>query len=221
MDYSKATNNQLWTILRSEIDCPLPLMEGAFLEALDRGLIRQYIKSTIKKIGISEETRYKLHADYEDLIQIGYMAALKAMEGYDSSKGTFINLLHIKIFQAYGMMFKASNVQKRKGEEISYHTEIDDASTLEIFLVDYRKNVEKTVIQKMELEEKLNRCKPTEREVFERYMLGYSLKEIAVQMESKKATVGKWLKTAIKKMAGYEIDLRKLGGYEQVTRKGA
>jgi len=45
MDYSKATNEQLWTIMRSDAECPLHLLEGVFQEALKRDMILHFILS--------------------------------------------------------------------------------------------------------------------------------------------------------------------------------
>jgi RNA polymerase sigma factor (sigma-70 family) len=226
MDYTKASKEQIWTILKADADCPLPLMEGAFQEAVNRGMVRQFIKSVIAKRGINEETRYKLHMDFEDLLQIGYIAALSAMNDYEPSKGTFTNLLFMKIHQAYGMLFKSINVKKRKGEEMSYQKlilgeSINHNETFEDFLIDHKKSVEKIVIEKLELEERLSRCKPIQQETFKRYMLGYTLTEIAEQMNTKKATVQRRLKEALYKMSGQSINLSKLGLFERPKVKGA
>jgi RNA polymerase sigma factor (sigma-70 family) len=222
MRYELATNEQLWTILRTDIDCPLPLMEGAFYEALDRGLIRQFIKSVLRKRMIKAETKQKLHVHYEDLLQIGYEAAVKALKEYEPSKGTFTNLLFIKIHQAYGMLLKTLKAQKRDGDETSYQELMnDDTRTYENLLYCRKMSVEKTVIQKLELEEKLSRCKPIQRETFERFMLGYTLTEIAEQMDTKKSTAGRRLEEALIKMAGYKINLQKLGLFERPKTKGA
>jgi RNA polymerase sigma factor (sigma-70 family) len=220
LDFSKATNDQLWVILRSDSNCSLSLMERVFREAVDRGMIKQYILSVMTKKGlVTEKHRRILEMSHDDLIQLGYEGALKAMRDFKPGKGTFSNLLFLAISQSYGQQFQYAETEKRKREEVSYNKVISEENTMEYYLVDHLTNVEKTVITKLQLEEKLSMLNPTLRETFLLYFVGYSYNEIAERMQVKKSAIRERMKKAFILMTGQNINLLKLGVFERSSFK--
>jgi RNA polymerase sigma factor (sigma-70 family) len=220
LDWSKASNEQLWVIIRSDSECPLTLLEGVFREAVNRGMIEHFILSIIKKKGLaSEKARMVLEMSHEDLIQLGYEGALKAIRDFQTGKGTFSSLLFLAISQAYGKQFQYVESLKRQREEVSYNSTISGENTMEYYLIDNRTNVEKTVIMKLYLEEKLSLLSPIQIETFQRFFIGYTYNEIAEQMNTKKSTVARRMEAALIRMTGKNINLAKLGLIERVSFK--
>lgn len=220
MDYTKATKNQLWTILKSDNECPLPLLEGVFMEALDRGMIKQFIISIMKKKKLHlDKPKHILGMSHDDLIQLGYEAGLTALKKFTPGKAAFLSFMYLCVCQAYDYQFNRLETGKRKGETVSYNKSISDENTMEYYyLVDHQTNVEKTVINKIRLEEKLNLCTPVQRTTFLLYLAGYSHREIAQRMNAKNNTVSARIKKALYKMTGKNINILKLG-YEKPSFK--
>jgi RNA polymerase sigma factor (sigma-70 family) len=221
MNYSKATKNQLWSILKADSDCPLPLLEGVFTEALQRGMIKQFIISIMKKKGLHlDKPKHILGMSHEDLIQLGYEAGFRGLKKFKPGKAAFLSFMYLCVSQTYDQQFNRLETGKRKGEEVSYNKPISDEHTMEYYyLVDYQTNVEKTVINKILLEEKLTLCSPVQKETVLRYMAGYSRSEIAKQMNAKKNTVSSRIKKALYAMAGRNVNILSLGNERTSIKK--
>jgi len=179
MDYSKATDKQLWMIMRSDAECPLHLLEGVFQEALKRDLILHFILSVIKKrYTTSEKAQEYLKLSHEDVIQEGYIGATNALQGYTPGKGTFTNLLFIKISQEYGKIAERNMMKKRNGETCSYQDWLDSAgNTFEFYLLDQQTNVEKQVVTKVCVEQMLELVSEKQKEVLLQFIQGYTYEE--------------------------------------------
>jgi RNA polymerase sigma factor (sigma-70 family) len=226
MRWELATKEQLWTIIRTDGKCPLPLLEGVFHEAVSRGMIQQFILSVIKKkFGISENGQKLLKVTHEDLIQIGYEGALKALKAFEPGKGSLSNLLFITISQLYGQHIQYVDAQKRQREEFSYNQLISENDhkqrNMEFYLIDKGTNVEKKVITKIQLEEKLSLLNDIQKETFLRFFKGFTYEEIGQQMDAKKTTVAARMKTALWLMTGRNLNLKDLGIFERASFKGA
>jgi RNA polymerase sigma factor (sigma-70 family) len=221
MDYTKATKNQLWTILKSDSDCSLPLLEGAFTEALQRGLLKQFIISVMKKKRLHlDKPKHLLGMSHEDFIQLGYEAGFIALKKFKPGKAAFLSFMYLCVSQAYDQQFQRIETGKRKGEEVSYNKTISDENTMEYYyLVDHQTNVEKTVINKIRLEEKINLLNPTQRETFLMYFSGYSYSEIAEKTNVKKTAIRERMRAAFIKMTGHSVNLLKLGIFERTSFK--
>jgi RNA polymerase sigma factor (sigma-70 family) len=218
MNWTNATNNQLWIIMKSDWDCPLPLLEGIFQEAANRGMIKQIIIAVMKKKGLtSERNQSIIRMEYEDLVQLGYEGAINALIGFVPGKGSFVHFLYLKISQMYGKLFEYEDAEKRKRNDFIPN----DGMEMEFYFVDYRTNVEKAVLNKIRLEEKLDLLNQIQKETFLRFFQGYTLQEIAEQMNTKKCTAHDRLTKAMIKMTGKKVDFRKLGVFERPTLKGA
>jgi RNA polymerase sigma factor (sigma-70 family) len=166
-----------------------------------------------------------MRLDFDDLVQIGYEAAFKAIKKYDPTKATFTSFLCMRVYQAFGNVIKAANYQKRDSLDVSYQDLVSNekshtqTETFEDFLVDRKKNVENTVIEKLMIEEGLSYCKPVQKETFILYFMGYTAMEISEIMGAPKGTVNRRLQEALTKIAGKPVNLRNIG-YE-FKRKGA
>jgi RNA polymerase sigma factor (sigma-70 family) len=218
MNYVLATNDQLWIIMKSDWDCPLPLLEGIFQEAVNRGMIKQIIISVMKEKRLTNErTQSIIRMEYEDLVQLGYEGAVNALIGFSPGKGSFVHFLYLKISQTYGKLFEYEDAEKRKRNDFIPN----DGMEMEFYFVDYRTNVEKIVLNKIRLEEKLSLLNPIQKETLLRFFQGYTLQEIAEQMNTKKCTAHARLTKAMIKMTGKKVDFRKLGVLERPTLKGA
>jgi RNA polymerase sigma factor (sigma-70 family) len=222
MNFTLATNEQLWNIMKYDKECPLSLLEGIFREAVNRGMIRQAVIHVIKYKKVTADDRKKLCVSYEDLIQVGYEGALKALRDFEPGRGRFTNLLFCMISQSIGTLFKYQRAKKRQGTEVSYQNMFSDdkVDTYEIYLMDRHTNVEKTVLTKMALEEKMKRLTKVQRDIFDWYFKGYTIREIAKLIDSPRTTVQRRLKEALRKMTGHQINLMELG-YERVRKQGA
>lgn len=221
MDYTLATNQQLWTIMKSDAECPLPLLEGVFHEAVNRKMIVPLILTVIKKkFGSSEQARKALEMEHDDLIQLGYEGALRAIQEYKPGKGIFSSFLYRNISHAYGWRYQFLKAHKRQIEESSYHQNLEEDSTLEYYyLVDLKTNVEKTVLDKIQFEEKLSTLSDVQRDTFMRFFKGFTYKEIAEQMGTKKSCISSRMKKCFIKMTGHDVNLRDLGLVERVSFK--
>lgn len=222
MDYTKATNTQLWSILRADYECPLPLLEGVFNEAVYRGMIRRFILYVVKeKYTSSKNAQEQLKITHEDLIQLGYEGASIAMKKFKPGKASFNRLLFICISNVFGQQRKYILAEKRQFEECSYNESLsdDNSVTWEKFLVDYRTNVEKAVITKIRLEEKLSLLSEVQKDTFLRFYKGFTYQEIADQMNISKNTVSTRMSGALKRMTGQHINLFKLGFTEKTFYK--
>jgi RNA polymerase sigma factor (sigma-70 family) len=221
MDYSLATKNQLWTILKSDVECPLPLLEGAFTEALQRGMMKQFILSIMKKKGLHlDKPKHLLGMSHDDFIQLGYEAAYQALKKFKPGKAAYLSFVYLCVTQAYDQQFNRLETGKRKGEEVSYNKTISDENTMEYYyLVDHQTNVEKQVITKIRLEEKLNLLNPTQRETMLLYFAGYSYSEIAKKTNVKKTAIRERMRASFIKMTGHSVNLLKLGIFERTSFK--
>jgi len=221
MDYSKATNEQLWTIMRSDAECPLHLLEGVFQEALKRDMILHFILSVIKKrYTTSEKAQEYLKLSHEDVIQEGYIGATTAIQEHIPGKGTFTNLLFIKISQVYGKIAERNMMQKRNGETCSYQDWLDGAgNTFEFYLLDQRTNVEKQVVTKVCVEQMLELVSKKQKEVLLQFIQGYTYEEIAKQLNTKKSTVSERIQNAFIKITGDRVNLKDYFPIERASYK--
>jgi RNA polymerase sigma factor (sigma-70 family) len=222
MDYLKATDKQLWNIMKYDKECPLRLMEGVFQESVKRGLIKSAIIQVIKRKKIGYVTNNEFNVTFDDFIQIGYEGALTAIKDYEPGRGYFINFLYNNISHTIGLFFQKQKTQKRKGDVVSYQNTFsadEMIDSYETFLIDYKASVEKIVMDKMALEEKLSVLTMEQRRIFDLFFVGYTLKEIKAMTNFSFRRVQGGLQGAFINMTGQKLDLRKIGVCERASRK--
>ena len=217
---SKATNEQLWVIMRSDADCPPSLLEMVVHEAIDRGMIKQYIVSTLRRYFQSVELGLKkLKCELNDIVQMGYEITVKAVTEYVPGRSSFTSFLYMKLTQLFGHEIQNLNALKRQAEVQSYNVEFQGDESLEYYLVDHQTNVEKTVIQKVMFEEKLSLLNEILKETFMLYFKGYTYQEIAQMLGSKKSAIKYRMDRSLETMTGRKINLKQIGAFERASFK--
>lgn len=221
MRWDLATNDQLWTIIRTDAECPLPLMEGLFQEAVRRGMIKRLILATAKRVFHSIEFACKkLKMDVDDIVQLGYEGALRAIKNFTPGRGTFRHMLNMSVSASLINELERLEASKRQAELVSMDEPIGNGENgLEYYLNDNKTNVEKTVITKMRLEEKLQLLNEIQRDTFMRLFEGYNYEEIGKQMGVTKAAVFQRIKKAFILMTGKQVNLFELGVVEKASFK--
>jgi RNA polymerase sigma factor (sigma-70 family) len=222
--FKKATNEQLWVIVKHDKNCPTPLLVGVIHELIRRNELEKFICKVIinvyKSITAAEEFTFLTK---EDLIQTGYEGTIEALQEYKQGHGTFMNYLHFVLMNKFKELSRELLADKRKAIffTTSYHQEVKEGTSdsFEIFLSDNRINVEKEVIRKIMVEEKLNLLTPKQKQIFLAFLEGFTLQEIADKLGYHKSTIHGHLVKAIMKMAGKKINLHDIGVFERVSCK--
>ena len=179
---SKATNDQLMTILRHDHSIPNNLLKQVLEEAINRRLLKGYAIDNITKFyGDVRPFMQQFNVTMDDLIQIAYMAILKAAETFKEGKAGFTTWLALPIKGALYTFTRDNKAEKRVVELVSINAPVHEELTLGDMLPS-RISVEKQVIRKIRVEELLNNVDEQRREVVWLYMQGYTFGEIAKQM---------------------------------------
>lgn len=222
--FKKATNEQLWVIAKHDKNCPSHLLIGVINELIRRDEIKRYICAIIIKLFKSFNAAESFtFMSKEDLIQIGYVGAIESLLEYKQGHGSYANYLYFVLMNKFKEITRDLMADKRKviSHTFSYQQPIqmDETETFEIFFPDKRINIENEVIKKIMLEEKYKLLTPKQKIVFVQYLKGYTVQEIADELDCHKSTAHKQLKKAIIKMAGRNINLIELGVFERVSFK--
>ncbi len=224
--YHKATNEQLWVIAKHDKECPTHLLIGVVNELIRRNEMEKFIYRVLlnlfKSIPAAEEFTFMAK---EDLVQIGYEAAIESLHEFKQGYGTYTNYLYFVLTNKFKEVSRDLMADKRKTIKHTFSYQCtadkteDTSKAYEYFLPDHRISVEKEVIQKIMMEEKINLLTPKQTKVFLKYLKGYTLQEIADELGFHKTTIHKHLTRAIIKMAGRKINLSQLGAFERASFK--
>lgn len=184
MNFDKATEDQLWVILKRDNDCPKELMEQVVDEAIKRNMFAHLVKHVIKKVVWNmREFLYKMNMAKDDLMQIGLIGVLNAQRNYRPSNQSFFTFAFMNIKSELLHLLEKSTSQKREhySKTESIDKEISEGTTLESILPDQR-NIERYVIEKTTYEGYLAGMNEVERRVFKLFVAGYSFNEMAKGM---------------------------------------
>lgn len=178
---SKATNEQLKSIVKYDIDCPTHLLSGVVNEMLQRGLfdaaITKCIKRVVKDIK-KAETFYKM--EYEDLMQVGRVTVYKSISEFKPGRSSFINYIFMRVFGELTKVVRIVTAKKRNPKnEMSFHQETESGEPFEWFLPDTRIDVEKQVLNKIEIEMSLEQINEHQRKVVLYRLQGFKFQEIS------------------------------------------
>jgi RNA polymerase sigma factor (sigma-70 family) len=207
MDYTKATDEQLLTIIKSDMDCSHSLMSGAVHEALSRGIFNKLIYHIFDSM--FKDWRKVVSAwniENKDILSIGYCGVLLSVKRWKPGKASFNTFVFMNIKSEFTRMLDRENT---KGRQIYKVTESYDKQTADgINLKDIMKssnNVEREVLRKIELETALNKLTEAEKEVITYFLEGYSLNDMAVNVYHKSVSVvyRKYKNALIKMGIGY------------------
>lgn len=183
MDFTKAENNQLEVIIKHEYDCPLSLLRGAVSEMLNRSnwdaMINELVRIVVNDMNRSKEV-YKM--EIADWMQIGRLTIYKALERFNSKKGAnFFTFVYRMVKHQFIKELVALQAQKRDTQQtVSYQSETDRGTEFEVFMIDRRQSVERTVINKVLVEQLLNGVNRHQKTVVNYYLQGYNFREISM-----------------------------------------
>ncbi|SSS87786.1 RNA polymerase factor sigma-70 [Acinetobacter baumannii] len=175
-----ATNDQLETITKSDPFCPQPLLKEVVGEMLNRNLFDRVIVSCFQStVGNIERMKAIYKLDMEDFMQMGRMEIFKAVDRFQSDRGmTFSSFIFMVVKHEFGKFITILTAKKRDlCNEFSYHTETNDETELIDFFT-ATTNVEKYVINKLMIEQGMERITERQKEVITLRLEGYSVDEI-------------------------------------------
>lgn len=176
-----ASNHQLEVIVKYE-NCSTHLLGGAVIEMLNRGLFDRIIGGCIRKIvrGLDKlDQTYGLA--YEDLMQIGRIEVIKAIEEYNPRKGkNFVSFAWLKVKSQIIKELTYLEAEKRDTKNtISYNAKTDEGTEILSLFEDKKNNVEKYVVNKVTIEQLLERVNEYQKTVILYRLKGYTFPEIA------------------------------------------
>jgi RNA polymerase sigma factor (sigma-70 family) len=203
MNYTKASNEQLWTIIKYDYkECPPSLLRGVALELLNRNLFDRLIRGVINKTVRYKYTEKRCGIGLEDLLQIGRMKVYKAIDQFNPKRGSsFTSFIYLAVKSEFQKVLITVQTQKRdNSNEMSYQNKMEEDKEYEIFLRD-QTNVEKYVINKVTLEQLLSRVNKHRKTVIYYHLQGYSFEEISkILGRGTRATMHQAYKLAIEAM---------------------
>lgn len=205
MDYTKATNEQLETIIRYDNTIPNHLLVGVVEEVLNRNLLDNYIAKIIRTVikGVDKvEKIYQMSMD--DFLQLGRTKVYELAKEFDSTKGvTFTTFIYKPLANRYMKWIEKETAEKRdESKVISYSLLDNTGKELVDGFIDYRTNVERYVVNKLFVEQVLNqsRLSSRQKEVLEYRLQGLKNEEIAKKIGAGFKSVSKSYYTAIEKI---------------------
>lgn len=169
-----------------------------------------------------EEVARKHNMEFDDLAQVAMIELWECKKRYVPGEATFkhyaIESIRYKLFAELRRRSALIRIPEEKRHEvrISYESldkEVhSDTGKTAAFYIPSRQNVEKTVIRKMILEEKLNMLTSFQRSIIELQLEGKTNKEIALNLGSTTGSVNANASSALKKVNPERKRIRKLSG---------
>jgi RNA polymerase sigma factor (sigma-70 family) len=203
VDFTKATNDELKTILNHEKYCPTHLLSGAVQEMVRRNMLEDLIFYSAKSVyrNVKYLLQHVLKMDWEELYHIGHiemlMQAEKFKPGMRTPKTFFIMCLKTNFLK----MIRDAESMKRLANCKTKNVDLLDPK-LQDKLFGSPLNVEKYVINKIILEQALECLSDKERQAVELYQMGYTQFEVAERLGVVKNYGNVILKRAYQKMRG-------------------
>jgi RNA polymerase sigma factor (sigma-70 family) len=180
MDYTKATDDQLKTIIRYDHSCSPSLLEGVVKEMLNRYLFDAMIKACVKSIMDIKtvETIYKM--SLEDFLQIGRTVIYTTVQRYDETKNTaFFTFIHLVVRSK--LIHALRRLQRTKRDErynISLNKKVSESDEFS-YKFPSNVNVERYVVTKLFLEEQIPKLNEFQKQVLTLRWKGYQFAEIS------------------------------------------
>jgi RNA polymerase sigma factor (sigma-70 family) len=197
MRYHLASNDQLTHIFNYEKDCPADILSGVVREMINRNLLRGYVKYII------DRTFYDSTNDFDDYMQMGLMIMHDFAKKFKPGQTRPKNFLMLCLKREFLKLHQERMTVKRGGR-----TEVITGEDLESSLLVSPVNVERYVLNKIEIEECLSCLKEYQQTILVMRSQGYTYNEIAevVGHSSGKVTENLFrdIKKKIRKELGYE-----------------
>lgn len=202
MRYEIATDNQLLTIIKHEKDLPSSLLRGAVIEGLNRGIFDKVLAKVMYTTVNPEQLDRTFGIGEDDLLQIGRIEVIKALDTFDGTKGkNFMSFVYQSVKCEFLNQVTVLYAAKRDcSKTISYNKESTSGVTLEYFLPDKNQNVERYVINKITVESLMEQLSDKEMKMIEYRMNGYTYPEIGEVFGKNYRTIHRSIKEAYKKM---------------------
>lgn len=202
MDFTKATNQQLETIVKHDKDLPSSLLREAVLEMLNRGYFDRLINKIIYTTVNVRQLDRVFSVGEDDLMQIGRWEVVKALETFDPQRGqNFLSFAYQTIkCELLNQVTVLSSAKRDCSKTISYQKENAKGVALEYFLRDKHQNVERYVINKITVESLMEQLSEKEIKMIEYRMNGYTYPEIGEVFGKNYRTIHRSIKEAYKKM---------------------
>lgn len=204
MKWNLATDEQLLTICKHDKDCPLSLMREVVTEMLNRNmfdaLIRDRVHYYYKDMKKTEQWQ-KMGLD--DFMQFGRMEVFKALNRFEPGRGhAFFSFAFLRVSSELCKLMSSQQMQKRDAKKVlSMHQETDKGDDFSNYFFDEKMNVEKYVINKVLVEQLLERVNERQRKVVLLRMAGYENQEIAeIIGEGSASSISQSFKYAKRKM---------------------
>jgi RNA polymerase sigma factor (sigma-70 family) len=195
MRWELATDKQLRMIAQYDIDCSPSLLKGVAIEMIKRRLWDCIIMYAAKKIyfNVKETYTYKLQMTYEEFIHVAHIEILKVVEKFQPGRRNFKSYVIMCLMTHFKKIIRDAEAMKRIA-----NLRAEDVDGLEPKMQDKifqsPVNVEKYVIDKITLEERLKPLSEVERKALYLSAMGYTQYEIA-EMFGFKKTYGNVLLT--------------------------
>ena len=199
---SNATDKQLMTIFQYDRDCSKELLEPVILEMMKRHLFKPTILHVTKNM--------KFHdLDYDDMEQIGHIAIWKALKKYKVGESAFSTYCRYDILGAFSGLLKKTLAERRTADRyaITLETPTTEGITIQD-VIPCSTNVEKTVIRKMMIEDKMDGLSTLQRQAVEYFVKGFDVKDMSKILGKSRQNIERAFHRAIEKMGGERINLK-------------
>ena len=204
MKWELASDEQLFVIIKHEKNCPLSLLREAVIEMLNRGMFDALIGDRVHaKYKDMKKTEQKQKWDKEDFMQFGRMVVFQALDSFQPKKGmNFFSFAYLRVGSELNKLRESQQRQKRNASKLlSMNNKMDNGGEFEQFFFDLNVNVEKYVINKVLIEQLLERVNERQRKVVLLRLAGYEHQEIAeIIGEGTASTISQSYKYAVQKM---------------------
>lgn len=195
---SNATNQQLKVIFEEDGHCPIPLLSQVIEEVISRDLYKGYIirivNSRFKSIKYAE---YILGQTLEDIKSILYFEMINALKFFKQGKNGFIGFWANFMQSKLKDMSRDSEAAVRK---INHYLDPIEDDEGKVIVIEDVTNVEKKVIQMLEVESVFKHLNEKEITVVKLRSEGYTDREIG-----EKLNVSRQFITAIRKKLKYQF----------------
>jgi RNA polymerase sigma factor (sigma-70 family) len=211
MNLSNASNHQLKVIMNFDRHCPKELLEKVVNEMLERGMLKDWVMYLSRPyFGRMKSREIKLWLEDLDIIQLGYIGIMKALDKFESGKSAFATFSEYFIKGEWQNHFTKFNSLKRTMDREHVSSDLvinEEGETLMEFLPSYE-NVEKYVLMKVHFENQLQLLTPLQKATVLGYMQGYQMKEIAAKQNVNRRSADRAFHVAVEKMGGEKISLK-------------
>ena len=195
MDYSKATDDQLKTIIEWDEAVPTHLLKEVYLEAMSRQIYKNRIYHWILKyFRYQERAEQQTGLSIEDLFWICYETGHEYLKDWKPNK-PFIFFWYSVFINKTIMIVRKHTAQKRTGDVCSLEG-------MEEWKVPGGNNTEPIAINRVYIESILNQLTDKEKEIVIKRYQGYTFKEIAEIQGMSKGCIQKRIELYRKRIKG-------------------